>query len=318
MERVAAVDCGTNSVRLLVAEPSPTGDGLHEVVRQGAITRLGEGVDTTHRFGAAALQRTLDVISSYARICDREGARRIRFAATSAARDAEDRDELARGVRRLLGTELEVLAGEQEASLSFAGAMAGRQSAETGPMTAVVDVGGGSTEIAVGIRRPMAACSMNIGSVRLTERWMRSDPVSSEQISRAIDDVDTALRKALSTVPVGDIHRVIGVSGTVDTVTARVMGLERLDRERLDGARLPVGRVLHACDELVRMPRAEITDLPYMISGRVDVTAAGALIWACVLKRLVAEAAKSGTEIDVVETSVHDILDGLAASLLAS
>ena len=316
--RVAAVDCGTNSIRLLVADVTrPAGDGgpavLVDVERRMEVVRLGEGVDRTGAFAPAALRRTLAATQRYAEVVRHHGAERVRFVATSASRDARNADELVSGVRRLLGVDPEVITGAEEARLSFLGATTGLPGGAAGDPHLVVDLGGGSTELVLGradTGEVEAATSMDVGCVRLTERHLRSDPPTAAEVAAARGDVARALDAAAELVPLERAARLVGVAGTVTTVTAHALGLARYDPERLHGAVLPVDAVLAACAELTAMTRAQRAALGPMHPGRVDVIGAGALVWAEVVARV---AAASGTA-DVV-ASEHDILDGTALLL---
>lgn len=305
MTRVAAIDCGTNSIRLLVADVE---DGtLHDVVRRAEVVRLGQDVDRTGRLAPDALARTLDMTRQYAALCREHGVTAVRFVATSATRDASNREQFAAGVRDALGVDPEVVSGTEEAELSFRGAT----SALTGqPPYCVVDLGGGSTEVVVGTRRPDAAWSMDVGSVRLTERCLRTDPPTPDETAAATATVDAALDEALAHVPVAGVRTLVGLAGSVTTVTAHALGLARYDRTRIDGAVLTVEQVLDACDDLLRRTYAQRAALGFMHPGRADVVGAGALVWSRVVRRV---AAASG--VSQVVTSEHDILDGVALSL---
>ncbi len=316
--RVAAIDCGTNSIRLLVADVD--GGRLHDVVRRAEVVRLGHDVDRTGRLAPDALARTLDMARQYAAVCRELEATAVRFVATSATRDASNREEFAAGVRDVLGVDPEVVSGTEEAELSFRGAVSalrprqadGPTGGHDGPY-AVVDLGGGSTELVVGTTRPDAAWSMNVGSVRLTERCLRTDPPTADETAAATAAVDTALDEALTHVPLAAVRTLVGLAGSVTTITAHALGLDRYDRARIDGAVLSVDQTLAACDDLLHLPRAQRAALGFMHPGRVDVIGAGALVWSRVVQRV---AAASG--VTRVVTSEHDILDGIALSLASS
>lgn len=310
MTRVAAIDCGTNSIRLLVADVDAAAGTLLDHERRMAVVRLGQGVDRTGILAPEALARTLAATEDFARSCRRWGVQRVRFVATSATRDASNRDELVRGVRALLGVEPEVVAGAQEAQLSFTGATRELVAdGQAGPFL-VCDLGGGSTELVRGTSGVEAALSVDIGSVRLTERHLADDPPSSAQLSAARADVGAALDRVAEVVPLAGVGTLVGVAGTITTVAAAVLGLPAYDSARIHRARLPVDAVREACDRLVAMGRAERAALPYLHPGRVDVIAAGALIWGAVVDRLVEQSA-----LREVVVSEHDILDGIAFSL---
>ena len=310
--RVAAIDCGTNSIRLLVADVAPDGS-LTDLVRRMEVVRLGQGVDRTGELAPEALARTLEMTREYAATIAELGAERVRFVATSATRDARNRQEFVDGVREILGVEPEVVAGDEEAELSFAGATSVLGSAYDGPFV-VVDLGGGSTEIVLGTTTPDAAHSMDVGCVRMTERHLNDDPPSREQEDGARADVRAALDKAQQTVDLGQAVTLVGLAGSVTTVTAHALGLPAYDRDKINGAVLPVEEVLAACDSLVHMARDERAALGFMHPGRVDVIAAGALVWSEVVARVRDEVAERGGTLTSVVTSEHDILDGIALS----
>lgn len=312
--RVAAIDCGTNTIRLLVADLDVAAGTLTEVVRQAEIVRLGQGVDRTGELAPEALARTLDMTARYAATCREHGVEAVRFVATSATRDARNRDEFVSGVRGALGVDPEVVTGHEEAALSFRGATGVLAATHPGPFL-VVDLGGGSTELVLGTREPEAAVSMDIGSVRLTERHLQSDPPTAEQVAAARADVAAALDEAEKTVPLRQAVTLVGLAGSVTSVTAHTLGLPRYDRTAIDGAVLDVRTVLAACDDLLHRSRADRTALGFMHPGRVDVIGAGALIWSEVIARVQAEVARDGRRLTEVVTSEHDILDGIAWSI---
>lgn len=319
MTRVAGIDCGTNSIRLLVADAQTEPDGgasLTDVVRLMEVVRLGQGVDKTGEFAAEALARTLDATERYAALCREHEVEAVRFVATSATRDARNRDAFIDGVTQRLGVAPEVISGTEEASLSFAGAVRVLGTDDPGPAL-VVDIGGGSTELVVGAASgpaptPDASISLDIGCVRMTERHLSSDPPSEAEVGAARADIRAALDRATGTVPLESTGTLVGVAGSVTTVTAHALRLDRYRSEAIDGARLPVDDVLAACDELLWMSRAERAALPYMHPGRVDVIGAGALVWSEVIRHLTESAG-----VTTVTSSEHDILDGIALSVLS-
>lgn len=312
--RVAAIDCGTNSIRLLVADVDSTTGVLTELDRRMEVVRLGQGVDRTGRLAPEALARTLDQAAEYAAVIEELGATRTRFVATSATRDAENRGEFVEGVLARLGVEPEVVSGNEEAELSFRGATGVVAAHHEGPFV-VVDLGGGSTELVLGTDAPEAAWSMDVGCVRLTERHLRSDPPTAEEIAAARADVRAALDVATQTVPLGKAATLVGLAGSVTTVTAHALGLERYDRDRIDGAVLTVEQTLDACEDLLGRTRAEREGLGFMHPGRIDVIGAGALVWSEVVRRVRDDVAAAGGELTSVVTSEHDILDGIALSI---
>lgn len=315
MTRVAAIDCGTNSIRLLIADLDGRG-GLRDVVRTLELVRLGEGVDRTGRFGAQALERTLAVTRSYAELCREHGVERIRFVATSATRDAANRRDFTDAVQAILGVPAEVISGTEEAALSFRGALtAGAVSSAQPTRCLVVDLGGGSTELVLGSTAPESAYSMDMGCVRLTERYLHNDPPLKSELASIRRDVTAALDIATDAVDLTQATQVIGVAGTVTTITAHALRLNSYDSSAINGSRLPVGEVLRACESLTSMPRTVRAALPYMHPGRVDVIAAGAVIWSTVVQRVADATTAAGRPLEFVTASEHDILDGAALSL---
>lgn len=315
MTRVAAIDCGTNSIRLLIADRSADGT-LTDRVRRMEIVRLGQGVDRTGRFDPVALQRTLAATRDYAAECRRHDVQAVRYVATSASRDAANRDEFFAGVRDALGVDVEVVTGTEEAALSFAGAVR-ILGPDDPPARLVVDIGGGSTELVLGEETVTDSVSLDIGSVRMTERHVRTDPPTAEELSAARADVHAALDQAAAALPLHTVRTLVGVAGSVTTVTAAALGLERYQPERINGARLSPARVHAACAQLVTLPREQRAALGFMHPGRVDVIGAGALIWSEVVARVTQAVADGGGRLDQVITSEHDILDGIARSVRA-
>ncbi|GGE94476.1 Ppx/GppA phosphatase family protein [Mycetocola zhadangensis] len=314
MTRVAAIDCGTNSIRLLIADV--TEGRLTDVVRTLEVVRLGQGVDRTGRFAPDALARTLAVTRRYADLCTEHGVERLRFVATSATRDATNRGDFLGPVREMLGVEPEVLEGREEAELSFRGALSVLDpSATERELRLVIDLGGGSTELVLGGTSPVSAFSMDVGCVRLTERHVTADPLSTLERDALAHDVRSALEEAGRVVDVSAASAVLGVAGTVTTITAHALRLPSYDPALISGARLPLELVLAACDDLARMPRDQRAALPFMHEGRVDVIAAGAVIWAELLRFVRDRTAGTGRQVTEVITSEHDILDGVALAL---
>jgi exopolyphosphatase / guanosine-5'-triphosphate,3'-diphosphate pyrophosphatase len=308
--RVAAIDCGTNSIRLLIADVDPVTGTLVDMDRRMEVVRLGAGVDRTGEIAPEAMRRTLDATTGYAQLCRAAGVSAVRFVATSASRDARNRDQFVAGVRSILGVEPEVIAGAEEAALSFAGATAGLAAEHESPFL-VVDLGGGSTEVVLGEKSVEAALSVDIGCVRLAERHLHGDPPTATELAAATADVDAALDRVAEQVPLARARTLIGVAGTVTTVIAHALGLPAYDPVALHGATVAVDRVLAACDDLIAMSKVDRAALPFMHPGRVDVIGAGALIWRRVVER-VADVAPVTT----VVASEHDILDGICWSLV--
>ncbi len=312
--RVAAIDCGTNSIRLLVADVDPGAGTLVDLERSNEVVRLGQGVDRTGRLAPEALARTLDAARRYHDVCTDLGVEAIRFVATSATRDAENRADFVTGVRDALGVEPEVVGGDEEARLSFRGATGVLASRFDGPFL-VVDLGGGSTELVLGTDAPEAALSMDVGSVRMTERHLHTDPPTQDEVAAATADVRAALDAAAAVVPLGRTVTLVGLAGSITTITAHALRLPAYQREHIDGSRLPVDDVLAACDDLLHRTRAQRSELPYLHPGRVDVIGAGALVWREVVRRVRDEVEAAGGALTHVVTSEHDILDGIAWSI---
>ena len=303
MTRVAAIDCGTNSLRLLIADIS---DGnFREVTRHMEVVRLGQGVDRTKAFDLAAIERTLKVTAEYANIIRSKGVEKIRFCATSASRDATNRHLFIAGVREILGIEPEVIPGEEEAALSFTGAT--KSLSQTDAPFLVVDIGGGSTEFVYGADRVIAARSVNIGCVRMKERHLLSQPPTADQLVAAISDIDSAIAHAAEIVPITTFKTLIAVAGTATTVAAAALGLESYDRYAIHLSRIPAAKIHEVAAMFQSMPKAEIAALGYMHPGRVDVITAGSLVFSQVVSA-------SGAKEVVVSES--DILDGMAWSLV--
>lgn len=309
--RVAAFDCGTNSLRLLVADIDDHG-AMTELRRETRIVRLGQGVDATGEFAPEALERTFAVTREYAEVAAEYSPERIRFVATSASRDVKNRDEFFAGIFAILGVVPDVITGDEEARLSFLGATAGRSPNE-GPFL-VMDLGGGSTELVLGTSDVEAAVSMDIGSVRLTERHMSTDQPDGEQVRAAVTDIDAHLDRAAEVVDLSAARTFIGVAGTVTTLTAGILGLDSYQREKIHGARITVADVERQADDLVAMDRDARAALPYMHPGRVDVIAAGGLIFARTVARVDAAVRAAGGAL-AITVSETDILDGIALDL---
>jgi len=314
MTRVAAVDCGTNSIRLLIADiQSSNGTTtLTDVVREMRVVRLGQGVDATGELAPEALERTFAATADYARLIKEHKAAKVRFVATSASRDARNRDVFVDGIRSLLGVEPEVISGDEEAALSFAGASSVLPILD-GQEVLVVDLGGGSTEFVLGTAAGVtAAKSVDIGCVRLTERHLRQDPPTAEQIAAAQADVDNAIARAQQDVPLERATAVVGVAGSITTITAHALRLPEYTPDVIHGAELPLDTVRAAAGDLLAMDRADRAALPYMHPGRVDVIGAGGLVWGRILERL---HELTGGRITTATASEHDILDGIALSI---
>jgi exopolyphosphatase/guanosine-5'-triphosphate,3'-diphosphate pyrophosphatase len=300
--RVAAIDCGTNSIRLLIADID--GNNFREVVRDMEIVRLGQGVDETGQFHPDAIARTLAAVDKFAAEIAKRGVEKIRFCATSATRDATNRHLFVDGVRERLGIELEVITGEEEAALSFAGAIKDLDPSN-GPFL-VVDIGGGSTEFVFGTSTVEAARSVNIGCVRMTERHFASDPATAEQIELARTDIQAAIAQAAAVVPITKAKTLVAVAGTATTVAAAALVLPEYDRYAIHLSRISAQQTHDAATMFAISTREQRLSLGYMHPGRVDVIAAGSLVLSEIIK------ATGATEFVASES---DILDGMAFSL---
>lgn len=305
MSRVAAIDCGTNSIRLLIADVSE--GKFRELYRTMEIVRLGEGVDKNKSFDPAAIERTLRATAAFSEEIARRGVTAIRFCATSATRDAENRALFIDGVREILGIEPEVISGEEEARLSFAGAVS-----EMHPSDApflVIDIGGGSTEFVYGEKEVRFAKSVNIGCVRMSERHFATAPATSVSVDAAIADIDSAIEEAAQVVPIKQARTLIAVAGTATTVAAAALNLAEYDRYAIHLSRISAEKTSEISKLFLSMTRDEISSLGYMHPGRVDVIAAGALVLDRIMK------ATGATEFVASE---RDILDGMAWSISSS
>jgi exopolyphosphatase/guanosine-5'-triphosphate,3'-diphosphate pyrophosphatase len=313
MTRVGAIDCGTNSIRLLIADIDPHSRMLTDVVRRMEIVRLGHGVDKTGVIAPDAMARTLAQAREYATLCTDLGVERVRFVATSASRDARNAHEFVHGVREAFaafGVTPEVVTGHEEASLSFQGATGDlRASGVPGPYL-MVDLGGGSTEFVRGTDEVEQAMSVNVGCVRMTERHLRSDPPTSQQIAAAVVDIEAAIDQAAEVVGFQGVSTLVGLAGSITTITAQALQLPEYQPEKIHLSMLPAAQIIGACTSLLTMTRAQRAALPFMHPGRVDVIGAGALVWSTIVQRLQRVAG-----VAEVVTSEHDILDGIALSI---
>ena len=313
MTRVGAVDCGTNSIRLLIAEVGRDSGLMTEVMRRMEIVRLGHGVDRTGVIAPEAMARTLAQAREYASQCSELGVERVRFVATSASRDANNAAEFVAGVREAFasfGVAPEVITGHEEASLSFRGATGDLKAEDIAGPYLVVDIGGGSTEFVRGTDKVEQARSVDVGCVRMTERHLRSDPPTSSQIAAATADIEAAIDQAAEVVGFQGISALVGLAGTVTTITAHALQLTRYDADKIHLSQLPAAQIVDACTSLLSMTRAERAALGFMHEGRVDVIGAGALVWRTIVQRV-----QRDGDITTVVTSEHDILDGIALSI---
>lgn len=302
--RVAAIDCGTNAIRLLVADVDLDTGMLADVDRRMEVVRLGEGVDATGRLSDGALERTFGACETYAGLIASYAATRVRFVATSASRDASNRDVFVAGVHQRIGVAPEVISGDEEAALSFTGATRGLVGAQ--PPYLVVDIGGGSTEFVLGDSAPIAALSVDVGCVRMTERHVRHDPPTSDEVESIVLDVDAAIDRAAQVVPFEQARTLVGLAGSVTTAAAIALDLPEYDADTIHGSRISAAAVDAVSDRLLVLDHAQRSAIGVMHPGRVDVINAGVLV----LRRIVHR-----TGLPEVLVSEHDILDGIAWAL---
>ena len=313
MTRVASIDCGTNSIRLLVADVPPSGAHA-DLLRRMEVVRLGQGVDATGRLAPEAVERTRRVLAEYAAAARDLGATAVRMVATSATRDAANRADFEAMVAATLGRLPDVVTGREEAELSFLGATASLDAAAVAhgsapppPPFLVVDIGGGSTEFVLGDGNGVrAARSVDIGCVRLTERHLDGDPPTAEQVAWAEADIRAALADVRAEVPVDEAATLVGLAGSVTTVAALALELPAYDADAIHGSRITVDDVRTVTADLLAATRSRRAALPVMHPGRVDVIGAGALILRVLMDEFGARE---------VVVSEHDILDGIALRL---
>lgn len=331
MALVAGIDCGTNSIRLIIADREASGEPLNVRMREMRIVRLGEGIDKTGQFAPAALERCFAAVDEYAQIIDQYGVDKIRFVATSASRDAGNRDEFFSGIQERLGVTPEVISGEEEAALSFSGATSSFRD-EDEPVL-VVDIGGGSTEFVLGQRgRVIDAISTNMGSVRIFERYLapvianansgdgsldpRQTPGIAKALIKASFAIDKLIDEADKKLGLERARTLIGVAGTVTTITAHALGLKDYEPEKIHGSRITPAHMLRSCNWMMNQPVSARAALGYMPTGRADVIGAGALVWSRIIDRINGEIEADGSGLKEILTSETDILDGIALSLL--
>ena len=300
--RVAAIDCGTNSIRLLIADVQ--GDNFREVIREMEIVRLGQGVDQTGEFHRDAISRTLAAVDKFANEITKRGVEKVRFCATSATRDAKNRDLFINGVKARLGVNPEVISGEEEAALSFAGAT--KDLTNSISPFLVIDIGGGSTEFVLGAQKVAQAKSVNIGCVRMSERHFKSDPATQSEIESARKDIQSAINQAAQVVDIKAAKSLIAVAGTAATVAAAALELPVYDRYAIHLSRISAEQTHEVSERFLKLTRKERAALGYMHPGRVDVIGAGSLVLSEIIKAVGAK------EFIACES---DILDGIAFSL---
>ncbi len=305
MTTVAAIDCGTNSIKLLIMRVGS--DGASEVIlRDSRVVRLGQGIDETGMLAEEALVRTFAAVEEFAGVIGSHGVppALTRFCATSATRDASNAAVFTEGVRRRLGVTPQVLSGAEEAALVYAGAVASLSRPPPEPVL-VVDIGGGSTELVLGVGGPRESISMDIGSVRLHERHLHSDPPSVDEVAACVSDIGHHLDGC--GLPFGEVRSVVGTSGTIKTIACGVLDTATYDRDAFDQAELANDATRDFCDRLLASTLAERRSLPYMHPGRADVIGAGALIWSAILARV---------PVETHVVSEADILNGIAAAIV--
>ena len=305
MKRVAALDCGTNSIRLLIAEENLGASTFTEISRKMSIVKLGEGVDRNKAFLPDAISRTLVAVNVFAADIAEAKVEQVRFCATSATRDAQNRDEFLIPVAQILGITPEVISGEEEARLSFKGATQGLDKT-SGPFL-VVDIGGGSTEFVFGSDYVDAARSVNIGCVRMSERHFKNDPPTQSEIDFARADIKNAIAQAAEVVPIKSAKTLVAVAGTATTVAAAALNLAKYDSDLIHLAKISAIETRRVSDWLLTLTRQERSDLGYMHPGRVDVIAAGSLVLAEIIE---------ATGLESFTASENDILDGMVWSML--
>ena len=305
MKRVAALDCGTNSIRLLIAEENAGGSSFTEISRKMSIVKLGEGVDKNKAFLPDAISRTLAALKVFAAEIAEAKVAKVRFCATSATRDAQNRDEFLIPVEQILGITPEVISGEEEAKLSFLGATQALSKSD-GPFL-VIDIGGGSTEFVFGSDHVDAARSVNIGCVRMSERHFINDPPTQSEIEGAREDIKNAIALAAEVVPIRNAKTLVAVAGTATTVAAAALNLAKYDSDLIHLAKISSKETRRVSDWLLTLTRQERSDLGYMHPGRVDVIAAGSLVLAEIIE---------ATGLESFVASENDILDGMVWLML--
>jgi exopolyphosphatase/guanosine-5'-triphosphate,3'-diphosphate pyrophosphatase len=298
----AAIDCGTNAIRLLIARVD--GDHVTDLVREMRTVRLGEGVDTTGEFSEAALERTFGAAREYAELLSNHDVKKMRFIATSASRDVTNRDSFSAGIKTILGVEPEVISGDEEAELSYSGALSGL---DVKGSVLVSDIGGGSTEfVTAQSNGSLVSRSVNIGCVRMTERHLHSDPPTLQEIASAVSDIDNHIEDVRRAVPINSEMTFIGLAGSVTTVAAMALGLNEYDADVIHGSIVSREQVESVTDELLHMTHTERANLGFMHPGRVDIIGGGALVLRESMRLL---------GFDKVLVSEKDLLDGVVLSL---
>lgn len=305
-KRVAAIDCGTNAIRLLIAENAREHAVPVDLVREMRTVRLGEGVDATGEFSSDALARTFQACGEYAELIREHQVEQLRFIATSASRDVSNRDEFIHGVEAIIGVQPEVISGDEEARLSFVGATSGFDPLPNAPIL-VADIGGGSTEFVMpDSQGKLIARSINVGCVRMTERYLLSDPPTLNEIERTVDTLNRELLAVKEVLPTDTAQTFIGLAGSVTTIAAMALGLDSYDADAIHGTTLSRDQVEVITEQLVAMSRADRARLGFMHPGRVDVIGGGALVLREAMRAL---------DLERVLVSEHDLLDGVVLHL---
>ena len=304
MKRVAAIDCGTNSIRLLISDIDTSTNTATDVVREMRIVRLGEGVDRTNAFLPTALERTFKAVEEYDKLLLKHNVEHVRFVATSATRDAQNKAMFIKGVIDRLRIVPEVIAGVEEAALSFDGATRSLRQKHSAPFL-VIDLGGGSTELVIGDKEPTGAYSMDVGCVRMTERHTPGGNPTKEQEEAIRTDVKNALKVAGTKVDWKTAKTVVGVAGTITTVAAHVLNLKTYDPDVLHGASITAEQVSQTAQDFITLTPAQRGALPYMHEGRIEVITAGSIVLDEVMKGIGAK---------TLIASERDILDGVTWS----
>lgn len=312
VDLVAGIDCGTNSIRLLIGR-MVDGEWVDHV-RTMKIVRLGQDVDRTGRLAPDAIERTVEQTREYAEVCRMMGVTRLRFVATSATRDAENRDEFFTRIREVIGVEPEVIEGEVEATLSFGGAVGSLEDIRWPAL--VIDIGGGSTEFVFGRAvdgEPRIEClaSKNMGSVRITEKFPEL-PAANPDTTAAARWVDSLIDEVAANCDLSQVQTLVGVAGTVTTITSHALGLEEYEPEKIHASVHTLEHMTESCEYMIAHTPDELVNLKYMPPGREDVISGGAVIWRQILRRV----SEANPELKTVTVSEHDILDGIAMSVL--
>jgi len=304
MKRVAAIDCGTNSIRLLISDIDTATNTATDLVREMRIVRLGEGVDKTNAFLPSALERTFKAVDEYEKLLLKHNVEHVRFVATSATRDAQNKAMFIKGVIDRLRIVPEVIAGVEEAALSFDGATRSLRQKHTAPFL-VIDLGGGSTELVIGDKEPTGAYSMDVGCVRMTERHTPGGNPTKEQEEAIRTDVRNALKVAGTKVDWKKAQTVVGVAGTITTVAAHVLNLKTYDPDVLHGAIITAEQISQTAQDFISLTPTQRGALPYMHEGRIEVITAGSIVLDEVMKGIGAK---------TLIASERDILDGVTWS----